>query len=60
MVSVPIDTAEPDDTSPTTRDDGDRPGRMSDQNDYVMRTMEERRVRFVQLWFTDVLGSLKS
>jgi glutamine synthetase len=29
------------------------------QLDYVMRTVEERGVRFVQLWFTDVLGSLK-
>lgn len=30
------------------------------QIDYVLRTVEERRVRYVQLWFTDVLGSLKS
>ena len=30
------------------------------QQDYVMRTMEERGVRYVQLWFTDVLGILKS
>ncbi len=29
-------------------------------NEYVMRTVEERGVRFVQLWFTDVLGFLKS
>jgi glutamine synthetase len=28
--------------------------------DYVMRTAEESGVRFVQLWFTDVLGFLKS
>src|SRR5437899_9595871 len=27
--------------------------------DYVLRTVEERGVRFVRLWFTDVLGSLK-
>jgi glutamine synthetase len=32
---------------------------MQQQLDYVMRTVEERGVRFVQLWFTDVLGSLK-
>lgn len=32
---------------------------MQQQVDYVMRTVEERGVRFVQLWFTDVLGSLK-
>ena len=28
--------------------------------DYVLRTVEERGVRFVRLWFTDVLGFLKS
>ena len=37
---------------------------MSERNDrqfeYVLRTVEERGVRFVQMWFTDVLGSLKS
>jgi glutamine synthetase len=32
---------------------------MERQMDYVMRTVEERGVRFVRLWFTDVLGSLK-
>jgi glutamine synthetase len=30
------------------------------QNEYVLRTVEERGVRFVRLWFTDVLGFLKS
>jgi len=30
------------------------------QEDYVLRTVEERGVRFVRLWFTDVLGFLKS
>src|SRR5215472_1147203 len=25
------------------------------QRDYVLRTVEERGIRFVQLWFTDVL-----
>jgi glutamine synthetase len=33
---------------------------MERQADYVLRSVEERRVRFVQLWFTDVLGTLKS
>ncbi len=28
--------------------------------DFVLRTVEERDIRFVQLWFTDVLGRLKS
>lgn len=33
---------------------------MSRQEDYVLRTIEERGVRFIRLWFTDVLGFLKS
>ncbi len=33
---------------------------MSKQEDFVLRTLEERDVRFVRLWFTDVLGFLKS
>ncbi|MDP8953982.1 MAG: glutamine synthetase family protein [Actinomycetota bacterium] len=33
---------------------------MERQQDYVMRTVEERGVRFVQLWFTDVLGTPKA
>ena len=28
--------------------------------DFVLRTVEERGIRFVHLWFTDVLGRLKS
>ena len=35
-------------------------GGMQHQLDYVLRTVEERGVRFVRLWFTDVLGFLKS
>ncbi len=30
------------------------------QQEYVLRTVEERDIRFVRLWFTDVLGMLKS
>jgi glutamine synthetase len=30
------------------------------QRDYVLRTVEERGIRFVQLWFTDVLGTPKA
>ena len=30
------------------------------QEEYVLRTVEERSVRFIRLWFTDVLGFLKS
>jgi len=29
--------------------------RMDKQTEFVLRTMEERDVRFVRLWFTDVL-----
>jgi glutamine synthetase len=30
------------------------------QAEFVLRTIEERDIRFVRLWFTDVLGQLKS
>jgi glutamine synthetase len=30
------------------------------QQDYVLRTVEERGIRFIQLWFTDVLGVPKA
>jgi len=30
------------------------------QAEYVLRVVEERRIRFVQLWFTDVLGRHKA
>jgi glutamine synthetase len=33
---------------------------MERQLDYVLRTVEERGIRFIQLWFTDVLGTAKS
>jgi glutamine synthetase len=33
---------------------------ISKQEEFVMRTLEERDIRFVRLWFTDVLGFLKS
>ena len=32
---------------------------MGPELEYVLRTVEERGVRFVQLWFTDVLGAPK-
>jgi glutamine synthetase len=34
--------------------------RMDRQQEFVLRTIEERDIRFVRLWFTDVLGTLKS
>ncbi|AIC47474.1 type I glutamate--ammonia ligase [Rhodoluna lacicola] len=33
---------------------------MERQRDFVLRTIEERGVKFVRLWFTDVAGTLKS
>ena len=33
---------------------------MDRQRQFVLRTLEERDIRFVRLWFTDVLGYLKS
>ncbi len=33
---------------------------MGKQEEFVLRALEEREVRFVRLWFTDVLGFLKS
>jgi glutamine synthetase len=32
---------------------------MERPQDYVLRTVEERGIRFIQLWFTDVLGTPK-
>ena len=34
--------------------------RKRNQQDYVLRTVEERGVRLIRLWFTDVLGCHKS
>lgn len=33
---------------------------MDKQTEFVLRSIEERDIRFVRLWFTDVLGFLKS
>ena len=33
---------------------------MEHQQSYVLRTVEERKVRLVRLWFCDVLGQLES
>jgi glutamine synthetase len=33
---------------------------MQSQTDYVLRTVEERGIQFIQLWFTDVLGTPKA
>src|SRR4029079_8658922 len=33
---------------------------MSNEAEFVLRTVEERGIRFIRLWFTDVLGFLKS
>jgi glutamine synthetase len=34
--------------------------RNDERRDFVLRTVEERGIRFIRLWFTDVLGFLKS
>ena len=33
---------------------------MDKQRDFVLRTIEERGIKFIRLWFTDILGFLKS
>ena len=33
---------------------------MDRQQEFVLRTVEERDIRFIRLWFSDVLGTLKS
>ncbi len=33
---------------------------ISDEARYVLRTIEERNIRYISLWFTDVLGFLKA
>ena len=33
---------------------------MDKQQDFVLRTIEERGIKFIRLWFTDVVGALKS
>jgi glutamine synthetase len=36
------------------------PSDLTKQEQFVLRTLEERNIRFIRLWFTDVLGFLKS
>ena len=33
---------------------------MNSQQEFVLRTVEEREIPFIRLWFTDILGYLKS
>lgn len=33
---------------------------LSQEAEYVLKTVKERNIRFIRLWFTDVLGFLKS
>ncbi len=37
-----------------------QPSQLAKQREFVLRTLEERDISFVRLWFTDVLGILKS
>ena len=47
-------------TSLAARPTGTGGDSMDKQRDFVLRTIEERGVKFVRLWFTDVIGTLKS
>jgi len=49
-----------DEASPPPGPGPDPKARRRDQQDYVLRTVEERGVRLIRLWFTDVLGRHKS
>src|SRR2546430_4033079 len=33
---------------------------LTNEAEFVLRTVEERGIKFIRLWFTDVLGFLKS
>ena len=33
---------------------------MDRQTEFVLRAVEDRKIKFIRLWFTDVLGFLKS
>src|SRR4051794_12108032 len=44
----------------TSLDSAEERDRMDKQRDFVLRTIEERGVKFIRLWFTDVVGTLKS
>src|SRR5438309_562083 len=35
-------------------------GMFDDQKDYVLQSCRDRDIKFIRLWFTDILGSLKS
>src|SRR5262245_39285091 len=48
-----------------TGDDADRLDGVNDevleqQRDYIMRSVEDRGVRLVRMWFPEILGNLKS
>jgi glutamine synthetase len=44
----------------TAAPDTDKTDNVDPQHDYVLRAVEERGVKLIRLWFTDVLGQLKS
>lgn len=33
---------------------------MNSQQEFVLRAIEEQDIRYIRLWFTDILGYLKS
>jgi glutamine synthetase len=58
VVHPPGDHPESYDSPPDTGADWEAD--VDKQQEYVLRTVEERDIRYVRLWFTDVLGMLKS
>src|SRR5690554_6249544 len=44
----------------TAADFSGKIGDMDKQQEFVLRTVEERDIRFIRLWFTDVTGMMKS
>ena len=59
--SADFSAAEPE-TDDTMRSNGHRGLNKDEQKsiEFVLRAAQERNVKFVQLWFTDILGMLKS
>ena len=59
-------TAQPDvanETAPVSTDAviaADTENEVESSREFVIRAAQDRRVKFVRLWFTDILGMLKS
>jgi glutamine synthetase len=51
---------QPESTSDGSPRQSSQLSQLGKQREFVLRTLEERDINFVRLWFTDVLGMLKS